>query len=93
MSGFGLDIKSFLYQSEANAARLERTIQRLWIALIVTIFMLVATNAIWIIYDMQFEDVTTTIEAQQDGDGVNVIGGGDVNYGAESQDNYEKESP
>lgn len=88
-----VDIKPFLYQAEANAARLERTIQRLWIALIIAIFMLVGSNMIWVLYELQYEDVTTTIEAQQDGEGVNIIGGGDVSYGTEGQDNNEKESP
>ena len=72
---------------ESTMARFERTISRLWVALIVVIFLLVATNLAWIGYEQQFEDVVTTIDAQQDGSGVNMIGGGDVSYGAESQNN------
>ena len=38
--------------------------------------------------DSQYEDVVETeetiIDAQQDGEGTNIVGGGDVNYGAES---------
>lgn len=83
-----VDIKPYIFQAEAHEARLERTIQRLWIILIITIFLLVGSNMIWVLYELQYEDVTTTIEAQQDGDGINVIGGGDVNYGSESQNNH-----
>lgn len=72
---------------EGEMARTERTIKRLWILCIVLVFMLVATNGAWLWHESQFEDVVTTeIEATQDGNGVNVVGGGNVNYGAESTD-------
>lgn len=59
---------------ESDMARLERSIKRLWILLLVTIVLLVGTNAIWIMYESQFEDVVTTIEAEQ------VTRGGGSNY-------------
>ena len=71
---------------ESEMARAERTIKRLWITTLILIFMLVGTNAAWIRYESQFEDVVTTIEAEQ-GDGENIIGGGDVSYGTESENN------
>ena len=72
---------------ESSMARMERQIKRLWITVIVLISMLVATNGAWILYESQFSDIETTIEAEQDGSGVNIVSGGDLEYGAESKDN------
>ena len=73
---------------ESAMARNERTVKRLWIAILTLIFLLVGSNCIWIWYNAQFEVVeTTTIEAEQDGSGVNIVSGGDLDYGAESADN------
>ena len=71
---------------ESSMARMERQIKRLWITILTLILLLVGTNAAWIWHESQFEDVVTTIEAEQ-GDGVNIVGGGDVSYGAESENN------
>lgn len=72
---------------ESSMARMERQIKRLWITVLVLIAMLVATNGAWIWYEIQFSDIETTIEAEQDGSGVNIVSGGDLDYGAESKDN------
>ena len=72
---------------ESSMARMERQIKRLWITVLVLISMLVATNGAWILYESQFSDIETTIEAEQDGSGVNIVSGGDLDYGAESKDN------
>lgn len=68
---------------EADMARQERTIKRLWIALILVIVLLVGSNCAWLWYESQFEDVsstTTEIGAQQESaDGNNYIVGGDMN--------------
>lgn len=73
---------------ESAMARAERTAKRLWITILTLIFLLVGSNCIWIWYNDQFEVVeTTTIEAEQDGSGVNIVSGGDLDYGAESADN------
>lgn len=69
---------------ELHSAAQERTIKRLWIALLVVIGLLAASNLAWIIYESQWEDVTTTeIEAEQqtDGGGNNYVVGGDFDYG------------
>ena len=71
---------------ESSMARMERQIKRLWITVLVLIVMLVATNGAWIWYESQFSDIETTIEAEQDGSGVNIVSGGDLEYGAESKD-------
>ena len=72
---------------ESTMARMERQTKRLWITILVLIFLLV--GRLW--YESQFEIVeeSTTIEAQQDGTGTNIVSGGDVGYGADSQDNQE----
>ena len=72
---------------ESAMARMERTNRRLWITIILLIFMLVATNSAWIWYESQFADIVTTIEAEQDGSGLNIVSGGDLDYGAESEGN------
>lgn len=73
---------------ESAMARMERANKRNFIIIIILILALIATNAGWIIYESQFETVeTTTIEAEQSGADVNIIGGGDIQYGAESKDN------
>ena len=71
-----------LIAHEGIMATMERTIRRMWIVAIVLILMLVGTNVAWLIYEAQFEGYTIT--AEQDGDGVNIVGNGDVDYGAKS---------
>ena len=74
---------------ESAMARMERTNKRLWITNLILIFLLVGAIIGFAYYENQFEDVvtTTTIEAEQDGASVNIVGGGDVDYGAESEGN------
>lgn len=64
-----------------DMARLERANRRLWIVLILVIVLLCATNAAWIWYESQFEDVVVT---QENEDGYNRYIGNDgdiYNYG------------
>lgn len=73
---------------ESTTARQERTIKRLWILCIILIMALLGTNAGWIYYEKQFEDVEVTqeVEATSDGDSdlnINTIGGD--YYGGESE--------
>ena len=75
---------------EATVARQERQIKRMWIALIVALAMLFASNMGWLIYESQF----VTVSYEQDGDGlnnVNVGEQGDINNGAESEDKVQEE--
>ena len=73
---------------ESAMARMERTNKRLWITILTLIFLFVGSNCAWLWYNSQFEVVeTTSIEAEQDGSGVNIVSGGDLDYGAESKDN------
>ena len=69
---------------EASMARMERQIKRLWIALIVAVCLLFASNAGWLIYESQFE----TITYEQGGEGINTVNygeQGDLNKGAERE--------
>ena len=72
---------------ESAMARTERTAKRLWITILTLIFLLVGSNCAWLWYNSQFEVVETTIEAEQAGSGVNIVSGGDLDYGAESEGN------
>ena len=42
---------------ESSMARMERQIKRLWIAVLVLIAMLVATNGAWILHESQMETI------------------------------------
>lgn len=72
---------------EQSQVRYDRVNRRLWILCIILTIFLFVSNAGWIYYESRFTDTTTTIEAQQDGSGTNIVGGGDISYGAESKDN------
>ena len=73
---------------EGCLARDERIIKRLVIALIIAIVLMFASNGLWLYAWMQYDyEGETTREsivtaATQDGEGVNIFGSGDVNYGA-----------
>ena len=82
-----MDEKMIPYFShEGDMARMERANKRLWIVVLVLIAVLLGTNGAWIYYENQFVD-EITIDAKQDGSGVNIVGGEDVTYGADSKDN------
>lgn len=73
---------------EADMARQERTIKRLWILLILIVSLLVATNGAWMWWQSQWETVETWQDVWQeaDGDGNNQFIGGDYNGWPESED-------
>ena len=72
---------------EADMTRMERTIRRVWILCIILIIALVGSNAGWIYYESQFEDISTSVEQEVDtGEGdATVIGVGDY-YGEDQAD-------
>lgn len=59
---------------ETAVASLERVVKRLWILALTLIFLLVGTNAAWIWYESQFEEVVVT---QENADGYNNFIGND----------------
>lgn len=78
------------YRVDIIAALAGQTINRLWIALILTIILLFGSNAWWVWRDSQFEDVVTTqtVEQETDGGGDNSFVGGDYYGSAESDNGY-----
>ena len=72
---------------ESDMARLERTIKRLWILLLVVVVLLVGSNIAWIAYENSFVDeVEESVESYADdgGDAYGTIVSGNrsaVNYG------------
>ncbi len=69
---------------EGVLARMERTIKRLWILCIVLIVLFVGTNAGWLYYESQWEDVVVT---QENADGYNNYVGNDGDiYNGETND-------
>ena len=56
---------------ESSMARAECIIKRLWITVLLLIVLLVGTNAGWLIYESQFEDIITTQVTQEADSGTN----------------------
>ena len=76
---------------ELIVAVMERQVKRLFILCLVIFIALVASNAAWLYYENQFEDVTTSVtqETSADGGGSAVINGenaGAVFYGESKTD-------
>lgn len=75
---------------ETTAARDERKYKRLWIVLIITIILLVATNVTWLVYISQYD--FESYDYAQDGAGVNIIGDRNgVSYNGTEVENKEKD--
>ena len=76
-------------QHEKEMTRMEAVNKRWFIAFLVVLTMLFATNAGWIIYESQFEDISVTNSAET-GDNSNVqvlgTGTGDLYYGTGNAD-------
>ena len=80
------DRNTFIHDAYISMA--ERTIKRQWITIILLILLLFGSWIGFMYYESQFTDEeTTTIEATQDGDGLNMVSGGDLSYEPESKDN------
>lgn len=59
----------------------------------ILIGLLFVSNALWVWHMSTIEFVDAySIEAEQDGEGINIIGGGDVEYGAEGNNQTETNS-
>lgn len=82
---------------ESAMARQERTIKKLWIALMVSIVLWAVTVAGIVYYQSQFETVETTVtqDVQQETEagGTNNFVGGDYNGTSESQNDNDNETP
>ena len=72
---------------ESLAEKNDRQQKRLIAVILTLVFLLFASNIAWIIYLNQYDYVDSMeISSEQDGEGVNIIGAGVVDYGAESED-------
>jgi len=81
------DRNTFIHDAYISMA--ERTIKRQWITILLLILLLVGSNLAWLRYESQFTDEeTTTIDSTQDGDGINIVGGGNITYEPTSE-NYQ----
>lgn len=56
------------YVYEDSMARFERHIKRQWITILILIAALILTNAGWIYYEAQFEDVSTEVSQEVNAD-------------------------
>ena len=75
---------------EEQLVRQDSTIKRLWIALVVAILMIVATNVAWLIYISQFD--FEGYDYAQDGEGINIIGDGNgASYNGAEAKSQEKD--
>lgn len=65
---------------ESMLTRLERTITKLWIVILILIALLVGSNIAWLYYESQFETTEITQDVDTgNGDNTTVIGIGDHN--------------
>jgi hypothetical protein len=75
---------------ESAMARQERTIKKLWIALLVSICLWAATVGAVIYYEAQFSDESVWQEVDTGEGNAYIAGIGDVNYG---EDQAESDTP
>jgi hypothetical protein len=78
------------YQVLADFKEMHKsTVKKLWIALIIAWVAVLVVVGVFTYERLQYDYVGEEfiIEAEQDGEGVNIVGGGNVDYGAESKDN------
>ena len=69
------------YLIDTITAMTERTLHRLWVLIILLVVLLFGSNAAWVWYEAQYQEVTVTQDVQQDADfGSNHFIGGDY-YG------------
>lgn len=81
---------------EGMMARLERANRRLWILCIIMFLSLVVSNAGWIWYESQWEDVVTTetYESEADDGGVAISNGsGRVDYNGKGEVYEDDQNP
>jgi len=75
---------------EGEMTRMERTNKRWFIAFLIVLSILFATNIGWVIYESQFVEEVVTQEVDT-GDGAAVVSGtGDAIYGEGKTDGQEK---
>ena len=87
------DVPYIAYESQM--ARMERVIKRMFILIVILLVLLFGTNACWLWYESQFEEVvTTTQEVTQDvdsGDGGDAVINDGVHINGESETDSEND--
>ena len=74
-------------QHEKEMTRMETANKRMFIAFLIVLVMLFATNIAWVIYESQFQDVMVTQEADTWDGGNNYMNGtGEFSYGTRTPD-------
>lgn len=55
------DVKDVSYiVFESTIARFDRVIKRMWVIILILVFLLLGTNLAWLYYESQLEEVTET---------------------------------
>ena len=89
------DHKSIPYFAhEGMMARMERTVKRLWVVLIIVIALMFASNAAWLYAWMQYDyvDMDRSIDINADNGTANYIGNdGDITNGTNPSTNQDKD--
>lgn len=62
---------------ESTIARFDRVIKRLWVIILILVFLLLGTNLAWLYYEQQFTD-EITVTQENDGQGHNNYVDGDA---------------
>lgn len=75
---------------ETTVARMERMIKKMWTVIILLVVLLVGTNATWLWYESQIEDILIT---QENADGYNNFIGndGDITNNGEADNQNQAE--
>lgn len=93
MEGKGVPSVPYIVH-EGTMARMERTVKRLWLLVILLIVLLFGSNLAWIWYEAQFEDVVTTVEANTDTGGTAVANSdGSVMYYGQGENHNQETRP
>lgn len=71
---------------EDSMARMERTIEKLWILCITLLVLFIGSNIAWVYYESQFEDVVVTNEVDTGIGDATVTGVGDIINGESKAD-------
>lgn len=62
---------------ESVICRFDRVIKRLWVVILILVFLLLGTNIAWLYYEQQFTD-EITVTQENDGEGHNNYVDGDA---------------
>lgn len=73
-----------LVAHEADMSRMERTIKRLWLGLLIAMAIIAVSNIAWIVYLSQYDFEGYEVSADNDGTANYIGNDGDIYNGSES---------